>query len=317
MPKDEYRTIEIVPHNPEWQNIFAQEAALIQEVMGELIAKTHHIGSTAIPTIKAKPVIDMIPEVSDITQVDSFNQAMEKLGYKAYGEYGLFGRRFFVKFNEQGERIVNAHIYQTGNPEIVQHLLFLEYMNTHPTEALAYSNLKETLAAKFPHDIDGYCNGKDLFVKEILAKAGFNEVYMREARMNNEWSKTRYFRQKYFFVQIADPYEWTFNHQSHKHFVLYQGGEIIGYAHIQLWPDSRAILRIMVIDEPKQNTGLGGHFMALMEKWLQASGISSLHADSRASSLRFYQKQGYSEMPINDPEGYESDPSDIAVGKML
>ena len=72
------KKIEVVPHNPEWKDNFVREAAQLREVMGGLIVNIHHIGSTAIPGIKAKPIIDMIPEVSDITKVDNFKQSMEK-----------------------------------------------------------------------------------------------------------------------------------------------------------------------------------------------------------------------------------------------
>ena len=136
---------------------------------------------------------------------------------------------------------------------------------------------------------------------------------------SSEWGAAKHFRQKYFFDpnNIDDPYTWTFNHPQHKHFALYQGTEIIGYAHIQLWPDRRAAMWIIVIEEAKRNNNFGGKFLALCEKWLKGKGYKSIHAESRPTSLRFYIKNGYTQMPFNDPEGHESHPQDIAVGKRL
>lgn len=154
---------------------------------------------------------------------------------------------------------------------------------------------------------------------DILSQATTKHLKMTPCSDEKEWLSAKNFRNKYFFGphNIEDPYTWTFNHTSHQHFVLYQGQEIIGYTHIQLWPDQRAAMRIIVIDETKRSNHFGGQFLALCEEWLKNQGYKSLHAESRASSLRFYKKNGYIEMPFNDPDGYESSDEDIAVGKVL
>lgn len=117
--------------------------------------------------------------------------------------------------------------------------------------------------------------------------------------------------------QIEDPYTWTFNHEEHTHLVLYQSTEIVAYAHIHFWPDKRAAIRIIATDENKRNQSFGSKFLALIEKWLNSLGIKSIHAESRKTSLRFYLKNGYTKMPFDDPESYESDPNDVPVGKLL
>jgi GNAT superfamily N-acetyltransferase len=128
-----------------------------------------------------------------------------------------------------------------------------------------------------------------------------------------EWAAAKHFRDTYFFgpYGIEDPYTWTFNHEKHAHLVLYQGSRVIGYAHIQFWPDKRAAIRIIAIEENKRNQNSGSKFLVLIEKWLKSSGVKSIHAESRQTSLRFYLKNGYTEMPFDDPEGHESDQDDI------
>lgn len=146
-----------------------------------------------------------------------------------------------------------------------------------------------------------------------------NHLKMIKCDNEVEWNAANRFRKRYFFDQqgMEDPYTWTFDHPDHAHFLLYQGAEIVGYAHIQLWPDGRAAMRIIVIEEHMRNKHLGSSFLTLIEEWLNAMGFKSIHAESRKSSLKFYLKNGYTEMPFNDPEGYASDPDDVAVGKTL
>lgn len=134
-----------------------------------------------------------------------------------------------------------------------------------------------------------------------------------------EWAAARLYRQKYFFDKLAimDPYTWTFNHPEHVHFILYYGTSVCGYAHIQLWPQARAALRIIVIDEPYRKQGLGIKFLGFCEQWLADKGYRTLHIEASPESLNFYIKQGYEPMDCMDPDGYENDPHDISIGKYL
>lgn len=125
----------------------------------------YHIGSTAIPTIKAKPVIDILVEVKNIQFVDRYNLKMKQLGYEALGENGIPQRRFFQKGGDK--RTNHVHIFEQGNKEIARHLTFRDYMIAHPEEALRYSQLKQTLAEKFPYNIEKYIEGKNDYIKEV------------------------------------------------------------------------------------------------------------------------------------------------------
>lgn len=163
------RVIEVVPYNPKWKEEYLKEAEKIRNIMKEDIIKIHHIGSTSIPGMSAKPVIDILVEVVDINNVDNYNIDMEKLGYIAKGEYGIEGRRFFMKglYN----RTHHVHIFQWDSSEVRRHLNFRDYMISHPEDAKLYAELKKELAVKFRYDIEGYCNGKDNFIKDINKKA--------------------------------------------------------------------------------------------------------------------------------------------------
>jgi GNAT superfamily N-acetyltransferase len=98
---------------------------------------------------------------------------------------------------------------------------------------------------------------------------------------------------------------------------FYKNADIIGYTHLQLWPENRAALRIIAIDEHYRNLGFGGQFLRLCERWLYHQGVRKLLIQSSAEAYKFYRQHGYREMPFNDPDGYEGDPRDIEIGKCL
>ncbi|MGL5874852.1 MAG: GrpB family protein, partial [Xenococcaceae cyanobacterium] len=126
---------------------------------------------TAIPKIYAKPIVDMLVEVNDITQVDKYNSAMEALGYEVMGEFGISGRRYFRKDNKMGVRTHHVHIFEVNSKEVERHLAFRDYMVAHPEDAQKYSELKRRLAKQYPNDINGYMDGKDGFIKEMESLA--------------------------------------------------------------------------------------------------------------------------------------------------
>ncbi len=164
--------VEVVSHNPIWRNEFERESKQVTSALGENVVLIHHMGSTAIPNIYAKPVIDLLVEVNDITQVDEHSSEMEAVGYEAMGEFGIPGRRFFRKDNKAGVRTHHVHAFEAASPEIERHLAFRDYMMAHPEDAQRYSELKRALVKKLHEsDIDGYMDGKDGFIKEMEKRA--------------------------------------------------------------------------------------------------------------------------------------------------
>jgi GrpB-like predicted nucleotidyltransferase (UPF0157 family) len=165
------RQVEVVPHNPQWRSIFDTESQYIANALGENAIAIHHIGSTSIETIYAKPIIDFLVEVQDIHRVDDRNLAMESIGYEVMGEFGIEDRRFFRKDNQQGIRTHHIHTFEIGSSQINRHLAFRDYLISHPEAAQAYSNLKQKLAIEYPNDIAGYQAGKAEFIKDIDRQA--------------------------------------------------------------------------------------------------------------------------------------------------
>ena len=163
--------IQVVAHDPAWRSEFDAERDCIAHALGDIVIRLHHIGSTAIPGIFAKPIIDILLEVGDIVRLDERSSTLEELGYEAMGEFGIPGRRYFRKNHASGIRTHQVHAFQVGSKEVERHLAFRDYMIAHTVEAQAYSELKQRLALAHPDDIEAYMDGKDPFIKEHEAKA--------------------------------------------------------------------------------------------------------------------------------------------------
>ncbi len=163
-------------YDPDWVGMFQQEAAMLSKIFGKELITIYHIGSTAVPNLKAKPIIDMMPVVEDIDKVDQYNDAMIALGYEPMGEFGIPGRRYFRKGGSK--RTHQVHIFQVGSKDITRHLAFRDYLLVHPEKAKEYGELKAVLAQQHPDDIEAYSDGKDDFVKntEKAALAWYKKV---------------------------------------------------------------------------------------------------------------------------------------------
>ncbi|MFC0189408.1 GrpB family protein [Fictibacillus aquaticus] len=162
--------IKVTDYDLRWAAKFEEEAARIRDIFNGELVDIHHIGSTSVPELKAKPVIDMMPVVHDIEKVDAFNEKMIEIGYEPLGEAGMPGRRYFRKGGEN--RTHQIHVFQVDNQhDIGRHLAVRDYLRSHPEEAAEYGELKARLANEFPDDIVGYSEGKDEFVKNLERKA--------------------------------------------------------------------------------------------------------------------------------------------------
>lgn len=163
------RKVEVTPYKEQWISLFEEEASKLYEIFGSEIIHIHHIGSTSVKGLKAKPIIDIMPVVKNINRVDEFNTVMVSIGYEPKGENGLSGRRYFQKGGDN--RTHHIHIYELENPQIERHLAFRDYLREHPDTVKKYGNLKEELSQRFSYDINSYINGKEQLVLEIERKA--------------------------------------------------------------------------------------------------------------------------------------------------
>jgi GrpB-like predicted nucleotidyltransferase (UPF0157 family) len=151
-----------------WAHMFKNEVQFLKTIFGDEIIRCEHFGSTSVSGMKAKPVIDMMCLVKDINKVDKFNKKMANLGYDVAGEWGITGRRLFRKGGEN--RTHHIHFYQFDNPQIDRHLIFRDYLLSHPEQVARYSRFKEELAQSFDNTSE-YSPAKKTFVKEMEEQA--------------------------------------------------------------------------------------------------------------------------------------------------
>lgn len=160
------RTIIIEEYNPNWISEYEKEAKRIADILKDELVRIHHIGSTSVPNLPAKPIIDILLEIKSLDKMENFRDSFEKIGYKCLGEYGIPFRCFFRKGGENPTH--NIHAYERENTyEINRYLAVREFLKKNKSWAKEYAQLKIRLAERFPHSIEDYCEGKDGFVKEL------------------------------------------------------------------------------------------------------------------------------------------------------
>jgi GrpB-like predicted nucleotidyltransferase (UPF0157 family) len=164
--------VQLVPHRDEWAAMAKTESAKIADVLGDNLIAVHHVGSTAIPGIMAKAIVDLMPMVRDLTKVDSKESALRDLGYKWHGEFGLDGRRFCSKADPKtGKRIFQLHIFQEGNEHAHRMLAFRDYMRAHVLIAKAYEMEKIRAASLQPGDTTKYNAEKNEWIRRTETNA--------------------------------------------------------------------------------------------------------------------------------------------------
>jgi len=163
------RRMVVVEYSTDWPDLYEQEAALIRLALADVLVRCHHIGSTSVPGLAAKPVIDMLLEVSSVEQMDAYDEAMKALSYLPKGEFGIPGRRYYPKGGD--ERTHHAHAFAVGDPQVGKHLAFRDYLRTHPAAAANYAAIKREAAAAHTTDPDGYVAFKHDFVERMVAEA--------------------------------------------------------------------------------------------------------------------------------------------------
>ena len=260
MPKIE---VKLEPHNKSWKSLFNEEAANINQALGENCIEIHHIGSTSIPDIYAKPIIDIMPVVKDLGKVNLYNPNMENIGYTIKGEYGFFMRRFFVK-----ENAFHVHVFEQGSSEIDRHIKFKHWMINNVNDKNAYQNLKQELAIKYKHDRTAYAIAKTAFVSNIERKSGWHGIRICRAFTKDEWIKIKELHKELQSNIKSSDFN---NNEENMHLLLFNHNQIIGYAYLKL--DNNDPIEILHLCKPYINSEIHDYFTRSIEKWIRCQPI--------------------------------------------
>ncbi len=161
-------TIHIADYDAEWLEIFQKVKREIENALGKIEIEIEHVGSTSVPGLAAKRIIDLMGIVPNASVGAQTVGPLAALGYRYKGEYGIEGRFYFVKGVPPN---IHFHMYPRAHPEIDRHLTFRDYLRAHPEAAREYAELKRALAEKYRHDLEGYTNDKTEFIRSTEAKA--------------------------------------------------------------------------------------------------------------------------------------------------
>lgn len=166
--------IELVPSNPDWPARFEKEAARLRAIIpADLLIDLQHIGSTAVPGLAAKPIIDIQATVTDLEAARTRLVApLEAAGYAFWAENPDTDRLFFVKGLPPSapHRTHHLHIMEDG-PGALKHVAFRDHLRDHPAERDAYAALKRDLARRYRHDREAYTQAKSAFIETVLDRA--------------------------------------------------------------------------------------------------------------------------------------------------
>jgi GrpB-like predicted nucleotidyltransferase (UPF0157 family) len=162
----ERRPIVIADHDPGWAVRFEHERARIQDALPGVAQRVEHIGSTSVPGLAAKPIVDILLTVADPEDEASFAPALERAGY-------------VLRLREPGHRMlrtaavdVQVHVLAQGDPEADRYVLFRDRLRAGAEDRVAYERLKRALARRYVDDVNRYADAKSAFVEAVIARAG-------------------------------------------------------------------------------------------------------------------------------------------------
>jgi GrpB-like predicted nucleotidyltransferase (UPF0157 family) len=171
------QSIEIADYDPAWPGLALVESARLADGFGAALLRVEHVGSTSVPGLAAKPVVDLCPVVTTLADLDRRQRGVEELGYEWLGEFGIPLRRY-CRRDINGVRRFQLHCFAEGTEELYRMLAFRDYLRVHPAEADAYAAVKRGAAAVHPTDMLAYNDAKSGWLLACRARA-------------LEWAKTR------------------------------------------------------------------------------------------------------------------------------
>ncbi|MCG9746230.1 GrpB family protein [Shewanella sp. Isolate8] len=178
------RSIVVIDHQMSWHQAFKVEKAQLLTALGECVVSLEHIGSTSVPGLAAKPIIDMLLEVDSLAALDAQAEQLRAFGYVARGENGISGRRYFCKSEESKsdkdksdegkrdeykagpQRTHHLHAFQSGSQQLFAHRAFRDYLIAHPDLVNQYGQLKRQAASECDHDSWCYMALKEDFMRQ-------------------------------------------------------------------------------------------------------------------------------------------------------
>ena len=165
-------TVKLIAHQDEWIKNAEKIIEKLKRILGNTVVDIQHIGSTAISSIHAKPIIDIDVVIKDYNALKDTISALEKIGYQYEGDLGIPGREAFRYDGKDHLKKHHLYVCPADSPELKRHIAFRNYLRTHPDAVRKYSLIKEEGAKKYPDDIERYIEYKSPFIEGIYSEIG-------------------------------------------------------------------------------------------------------------------------------------------------
>lgn len=177
------RTIVVVDYDPQWPEVFERLRSTVWPAVRDIAVAIEHVGSTSVPGLAAKPIIDLSVVVRDDSDLPAAIERLAMLGYVHRGNFGVDGREAFD--SSAGSPAHNLYVCPRESPSLANHLAVRDYLRAHPETAAEYGELKQQLAKRFPHDIESYIDGKADLLLRVLRAAGLTAARLAEIERVN------------------------------------------------------------------------------------------------------------------------------------
>jgi GrpB-like predicted nucleotidyltransferase (UPF0157 family)/GNAT superfamily N-acetyltransferase len=312
------RTIIVTDYDPAWPETFEALKARLWPGLEGIAVAVEHVGSTAVPGLAAKPIIDMSVIVPSPADVAAGIAALATVGYVHRGDLGVTGREAFYAPPD----LPAHHLYlcPADSQSLRNHLTLRDYLRSHPQEAARYAALKKDLAQRFPHDIDSYINGKTALILSFLHAAGMAPAELEEISGIN--------RKPLIAIQPEAPDtpeaqaliaeltaemaplyapENTYGYSVEKlirqgvaFFVIRWDGEAVGCGGVQIF-DGYAELKRMYVRPHFRGRGLSAQLLAKLAHHARGQGITILRLETgvhQHAAIRFYEREGFYPIPV-------------------
>ena len=163
--------IVVLPYDEAWKKDFEEIKAELMAVLDGLVLSVEHVGSTSVPGLAAKPIIDIDVVIEDTDCFEKVKTALETIGYQHEGDLGIPGREAFKYDGKEHLRKHHLYVCAKDSDELKRHLSFRDYLRTHPEAVKEYGRIKEEGARLYPNDIDSYIEYKAPFIQDCVNKA--------------------------------------------------------------------------------------------------------------------------------------------------
>ena len=162
----------VLPYDSAWKTAFEDIRTELDAALGNLAIAIEHVGSTSVEGMSAKPIIDIDVVIPDYTVFDAVVQRLAQIGYTHEGDLGIKDREAFKYENKPHLQKHHLYVCPQNSAELHRHITFRDFLRGNPDAVKAYSAVKETAAALFPDDIDGYINYKSPCIEEMYRMCG-------------------------------------------------------------------------------------------------------------------------------------------------